>query len=165
MENDIYDALNVISTLLWGALIVVAFLMACFLAWRAILWLRDRRNFDDGAVADIEDLKDPLDQEISRPLADHHWSTLSCGELGGLEGMNRREQEELLLFCGTRKQPKAIRKRRRAALAGMNQLQREEFLLIHGSVEERRTIKDRRKTVSKRRRRRATHRLFPCWAS
>jgi hypothetical protein len=60
--------------------------------------------------------------------------------------MNRREQEELLLFCGTRKQPKAIRKRRRAALAGMNQLQREEFLLIHGSVEERRAIKDRRKT-------------------
>jgi hypothetical protein len=40
MENDIYDALNVISTLLWGALIVVAFLMACFLAWRAMLWLR-----------------------------------------------------------------------------------------------------------------------------
>jgi hypothetical protein len=72
MENDIYDALNVISTLLWGALIVVAFLMACFLAWRAILWLRDRRNFDDGAVEDIEDLMDPLDREISRPLADHH---------------------------------------------------------------------------------------------
>jgi hypothetical protein len=142
MESDkIYDYVG-ISTLLSGALTVLAFLMSCFLAWRAILWLRDRRNFDDGAVEDIEDLKDPWDQAISRPLADHHWSTLPCGELGGLGSMNPREQEELLLFAGTRKQQKAIRKRRRAALAGMNQRQREEFLLIHGSSEERRAVKE-----------------------
>jgi hypothetical protein len=147
MENDRHDDFADILTLLSQALVVLAVLMSCFLAWRAILWLRDRMNCDDGPVEDTEDLKDPLDQVISRPLSDHHWSTLSSGELGGLEGMNQREQEELLLFCGTRKQQKAIRrrKRRRAALAGMNPLQREEFLLTHGSDEERRAIKDRRK--------------------
>ena len=56
--------------------------------------------------------------------------------------MNPREQEELVLFAGTRKQQKAIRKRRRAALAGMSQRQREEFLLIHGSPEERKAVKE-----------------------
>ena len=63
--------------------------------------------------------------------------------------MTQREQEELLLFCGTRKQQKAIRARRKAAMAGMNQLQLEEFLLIHGSFEERKAIKERRKALSK----------------
>ena len=145
MESDkIYDYVG-ISTLLSGALIVLAFLMSCFLAWRAILWLRDRRNFDDGAVEDIEDLKDPWEQAISRPAADYYWDAglSSCGGgEGGLGSMNQREQEELLLFCGTRKQQKAIRKRRKAAIAGMSQRQREEFLLIHGSPEERKAVKE-----------------------
>ena len=70
MESDkIYDYVG-IFTFLSRALIVLAFLMSCFLAWRAILWLRDRRNLNDGAVEDIEDLKDPWEQAISRPAAE-----------------------------------------------------------------------------------------------
>ena len=149
MENDRYNDFSGIFTFLSGALTVLAFLMCCFLAWRAIVWLRDRMDVDGGAVDDqIDPLdqvipRDPWDQAISRPSADHHWSTLSIGESGGLGSMNPREQEELLLFAGTRKQQKAIRKRRRAALAGMSQRQREEFLLIHGSPEERKAVKER----------------------
>ena len=81
-------------------------------------------DVDGGAVEDQIDAldqvipRDPWDQAISRPSADHHWSTLSCGELGGLGSMNPREQEELLLFAGTRKQQKAIRKRRRGGPGG-----------------------------------------------
>ena len=145
MESDkIYDYVG-IFTFLSRALIVLAFLMSCFLAWRAILWLRDRRNLNDGAVEDIEDLKDPWEQAISRPAADYYWDAGSsgCGSEGGLGGMNRREQEELLLFAGTRKQQKAIRQRRKAAIASMSQRQREEYLLIHGSPEERKAVKER----------------------
>ena len=45
MENDRYNDFVGISTLLSGALIVLAFLMSCFLAWRAILWLCDTEEF------------------------------------------------------------------------------------------------------------------------
>jgi hypothetical protein len=44
--EEIYD----ISTLLWGALIFLALFVSCFLAWKAIEWLRYRRKFDGGAV-------------------------------------------------------------------------------------------------------------------
>jgi|SRR6476660_5669749 len=64
----------------------------------------------------------------------------------GLGGMNRREQEELLLFAGTRKQQKAIRQRRKAAIARMSQRQREEYLLIHGSRDEQKAVKERSKS-------------------
>jgi len=63
----------------------------------------------------------------------------------GLGGMNRREQEELL-FAGTRKQQKAIRQRRKAAIARMSQRQREEYLLIHGSRDEQKAVKERSKS-------------------
>lgn len=143
MENDRYVG---IATFLSGALIFLALLIFSFLAWRAILSLRDRRNFDNGVA--MEDPKDPWDQAISRPAADYYSDGISFGSEGGLGGMTQREQEELLLFCGTRKQQKAIRARRKAAIAGMNQLQLEEFL-IHGSFEERKAIKERRKALSK----------------
>jgi hypothetical protein len=118
METDKYSDYVGILTFLSGALMILTFLMACFLVRRAIVWLHDRMDVDGGAVEDqIDPLdqvipRDPWDQAISRPAADNNWSTLSCGELGGLEGMNKREQEELLLFAGTRKQRKAIKQRR-----------------------------------------------------
>ena len=147
METDKYSDYVGILTFLSQALMVLAFLMACFLLWRAILWLRDRMNPDDGAVEDIEDLKDPWEQAISRPAADYYWdegSSYGGGE-GGLGSMNRREQEELLLFAGTRKQQKAIRRRRKAAMASMSQRRRDEYFLIHGSRKERKAAKERSK--------------------
>jgi len=64
METDKYSDYVGIFTFLSGALMILTFLMFCFLVWRAVLWLRDRRNLDDGAVEDIEELKDPWDQAI-----------------------------------------------------------------------------------------------------
>jgi hypothetical protein len=113
MENDgYYDFFTFLS----GALIVLVLLMSCFVAWRAIVWLYDRMDVDGGAVDDqINPLdqvipRDPWDQAISRPSGDYYWE-VGGGE-GGLGGMNKREQEELLLFAGTRKQRKAIKQRR-----------------------------------------------------
>jgi hypothetical protein len=119
MENDRYNDFSGILTFLSGALIVLAFLMICFLAWRAIVWLYDRMDVDGGAVDQIDPLdqvipRDPWDQAISRPSADYYWEvgSSSGGGEAGLGGMNKREQEELLLFAGTRKQRKAIKQRR-----------------------------------------------------
>jgi len=70
METDKYSDYVGILTFLSRAFLILTFLMACFLLWRAILWLRDRMNLDDGAVEDTEDLKDPWEHAISRPAAD-----------------------------------------------------------------------------------------------
>jgi hypothetical protein len=121
MENDRYNDFSGILTFVSGALIVLALLMSCFLVWRATVWLRDRMDVDGGAVeGQIDPLdevkpRDPWDQAISRPAADYNWNVDGFDEagcLGGLGGMNQREQEELLLFAGTRKQRKAIKQRR-----------------------------------------------------
>jgi hypothetical protein len=71
MENDryYYDFFTFLS----GALIVLAFLMSCFLAWRAIVWLRDRLDVDGGAV---EDQIDALDQVIPRSLGPGDFKTV-----------------------------------------------------------------------------------------
>ena len=60
--------------------------------------------------------------------------------------MNQREQEELRLMAGSRKERKEIMERRKA---DMNQHQREEFLLIYGTHNERKAIKQRRKAREK----------------
>ena len=122
MENDRYNDFSGILTFVSRALIVLALLMFCFLVWRAIVWLRDRMDVDGGAGEDqIDPLdqaipEDPWDQAISRPAADYNWNVGQAFDEaggGGLEGgMNQREQEELLLFAGTRKQRKAIKQRR-----------------------------------------------------
>ena len=39
-----------ISTLFWGALIFLALFVSCFLAWKAIDRLRNRRQFDGSAL-------------------------------------------------------------------------------------------------------------------
>ncbi|MDT5362215.1 MAG: hypothetical protein QOC69_3977 [Mycobacterium sp.] len=100
-----------ISTLFWGALIFLALFVSCFLAWKAIEWLRNRRKFD-GVVAEGGHTMDPedlWDQAISRPLADHYGS-----ELGGLGGMTQREQEELFSTYAPRNVRKAMKARRKA---------------------------------------------------
>jgi len=118
MENDRYNDFSGIVTFISGALIVLALLMSCFLVWRAIVWLRDRMDVDGGAVEVQTDPfnqvipRDPWDQAISRPAVDYSWDVDGFDGAGGLGGMNQREQEELLLFAGTRKQRKAIKQRR-----------------------------------------------------
>jgi len=117
METDKYSDYVGIFTFLSGALMILTFLMFCFLVWRAVLWLRDRRNLDDGAVEDIEELKDPWDQAISRPAADNNWGPALGGfggELGGLGSMSQREQEQLFSTYGPRKVRKEMQRRRKA---------------------------------------------------
>ena len=114
METDKYSDYVGIFTFLSGALMILTFLMSCFLVWRAILWLRDRRNRDDGAVEDIEELKDPWDQAISRPAADYYSDGISFGSEGGLGSMTQREQEELFSTYAPRKVRKAMKQRRKA---------------------------------------------------
>jgi len=65
-----------ISTLFWGALIVVALVAVSLLAWKAIGWLRDRREFDGVTT---ENPEDPWDRAISRPSEDY----FSLGVEGG----------------------------------------------------------------------------------
>jgi len=100
-----------ISTLFWGALILVALVVACLFAWKAIQWLLNRRKFDGAADEGEhpEDPKDPWAQAISRPLADHHY-----GDEGGLGGMSQREQEQLFSTYAPRKVRKEMKRRLRA---------------------------------------------------
>jgi hypothetical protein len=102
-------------------LIFLALFVSCFLAWKAIEQLRNRRQFD-GNAADEGHTRHPeepseawADQAISRPAADYHyWDMGSFGGLGGLGGMNQREQEQLFSTHAPRKVRKAMRARRRA---------------------------------------------------
>jgi hypothetical protein len=97
-----------ISTLFWGALIVLAVFVSCFLAWKAIEWVRNRRQFDAEAVDGVNP-EDPWDKAISRPTADYF-----ADEWGGLGSMNQREQEELFSTYAPRNVRKAMRARRKA---------------------------------------------------
>jgi hypothetical protein len=113
MESDI-------STLFWGAAILVALFVCCLLTWKAIEWLRNRRTSDDGAEQrPSKDLEDPWDHAISRPPADYNYGDASDGSggFGGLGGMNQREQEELFSTYAPRKVRKAMRERRKARAA------------------------------------------------
>ena len=103
-----------ISAFFWGALILVALVAAWILAANAIGWLKTRRKFDAEAVVDErpESPKDWSEQAISRPPADHGYAPpVGSSGLGGLGGMNQREQEILFSSYGRRKVRKAIKQR------------------------------------------------------
>src|ERR1700742_2990121 len=74
MEN--HDYYVIIDALYWVFWIIPPLVVSLFLAWKAIEWLRDRREFDGTAV---EESKDPWDQAISRPAADNNWGPASGG--------------------------------------------------------------------------------------
>ena len=112
MEN--HDYYVIIDALYWVFWIIPPLVVSLFLAWKAIEWLRDRREFDGTAV---EESKDPWDQAISRPAADNNWGPASGGfggELGGLGSMSQREQEELFSTYAPRKVRKEMQRRRKA---------------------------------------------------
>jgi hypothetical protein len=100
--------------------IVVAIFVACFLAWKAIEWLRNRRESGDLVVdgvhaKDPEAPQDSWENAISRPTADFSgFSGYYGDELGGLGSMTQREQEELFSTYAPRKVRKAMRERRKA---------------------------------------------------
>ena len=106
-----------ISTLVSGAVILVALFVICLLAGKAIEWVRDRHHFDTGAVEDGQpkDPEDPWERAISRPSGDYYDFGGHYGdEMGGLAGMNQREQEELFSTDAPRKVRKTMKARRRA---------------------------------------------------
>jgi hypothetical protein len=108
---------ELISTLFWGVSIFVVLFVVCVLAWKAIEWVRDRRDFDAVAVEDglPKDLEDPWERAISRPSGDYYGFAGYYGdELGGLGGMSQREQEELFSIYAPRKVRKAMRARIKA---------------------------------------------------
>src|SRR6478752_2972785 len=78
-----------ISTLFWGAVIVIALFVSCLLAWKAIEWVRNRKS--DCVVVEVH-LKDPEEpwdpgrtrfQDRRRLL---RFSGYYGDELGGSEG-------------------------------------------------------------------------------
>jgi hypothetical protein len=99
-----------------GALIFLVVFVSCFLTWKAIGSLRNRRKSDAVAV-EARPPKAPeanWDQTISSALADHrigvvHWIGLGC-----LEGTTQREQEEFLSTYAPRKVRKAMKQRQKA---------------------------------------------------
>ena len=66
-----------ISALFWGALIAIALVAVFLVAWKAIGWLRDRKEFHGVTTPDPEG---PWGRAISRP-SDDYFS-------GGLVGSN-----------------------------------------------------------------------------
>jgi hypothetical protein len=97
-----------ISALFWGALIAIALVAVFLVAWKAIGWLRDRKEFHGVTTPDPEG---PWGRAISRPSDDYFYGGL---EVGGLAGMNKREQEEIFSTYAPREVRKAMRERKRA---------------------------------------------------
>jgi hypothetical protein len=122
-----------IDTFFWGALIFLALFVSCFLAWKAIERLRNRKKPSapsrtptsagseaaSAAGADLPPLKrrqmtDPADRRDSDdPMFAPSWARYA-DEWSGMGGMNEREEEEFFLAFGTRKHRKAIKERRKA---------------------------------------------------
>lgn len=84
-----------------------------------------------------------IPDELACSLPGQFWGSAGYADAAGsMAGMTEREQDELLLMSGSRKQRKAVMERRRA---DPNEHHREEFLLLYGTRKERKVIKERRK--------------------
>jgi hypothetical protein len=108
--SDAPESDYAIEALFLVTLIFLALFVSCFLAWKAIAWLHNRRKFD-GVATEGEHLKKPYVPEgFGRALADGS----SLSHLTDMGGFSEREEEELLLMYGPKKVRKAIEERRRA---------------------------------------------------
>jgi hypothetical protein len=109
-----------ISTLFWGAVIVVALVAACLLVKRASESPYDRRHFDDaGRPANQQRVPPTLaettaDQFRRHSHPDPEDDALIDSQLDKGWGFSKREEEEFLLIHGPRTVRKAIRERRNA---------------------------------------------------
>ena len=105
-----------ISTLFWGAVIVIALFVSCLLAWKAIEWVRNRRK-SDGVVVEVH-LKDRGPWDPGRTRFQDRRQTITVSgyygdELGGWEHDPARAGGTLLDLC-PRKVRKAMKQRRKA---------------------------------------------------
>ena len=79
-----------ISTLFWGAVIVIALFVSCLLAWKAIEWVRNRKS--DCVVVEVhlkdpEEPWDPWENVDFKTAADYYvFSGYYGDELGVSEG-------------------------------------------------------------------------------
>jgi hypothetical protein len=128
-----------ISTLFWGAVIVVALVAVCLLVGKAIEGPRNRRKFDGAGAVNQQRVPVTPAKPItaqSRPVTKPHrrLAEVVGGDMvegvhikdaeddplvdilfhGGPGGFSEREEEEFLLIHGPRKVRKAIRERRKA---------------------------------------------------
>ena len=109
--NDAPGSDYAIEALFLVTLIVLALFVSCFLAWKAIAWLRNRRKCD-GVAAEGE----------QKPYAPEGFGREGFGsalppegsQLTDLAGFSTREEEEFLLHHGPKKVRKAIKERRNA---------------------------------------------------
>jgi hypothetical protein len=121
-----------IDTLFWGALIFLALFLSCFLAWKAIEWLRNPtktvvrpRPQPTVLTADGEHKTEPyvpetkpsVPQGFGRALGDGS----SLSHMTYMAGFSEREEEEFLLMHGPKKVRKAIEERRKAGEQAKNQ--------------------------------------------
>jgi hypothetical protein len=92
-----------------GALIFLALFVSCFLVWKAIEWLRDRRK-GDGVAAEGEQ-KPYAPEGFGR---EGFGAAVTDSHLTDMAGFSAREEEEFLLHHGPKQVRKAIKERRKA---------------------------------------------------
>jgi hypothetical protein len=100
---------DAIAALLLVTLIVLALLVSCFLAWKAIEWLRNRRKCD-GVAAEGEP-KPYAPEGFGR---EGFGAAVTGSHRTDMAGFSEREEEEFLLHHGPKQIRKAIKERRKA---------------------------------------------------
>ena len=105
--NDAPGSDYAIEALFLVTLIVLALFVSCFLAWKAIAWLRNRRKFDGVAA---EGKQPYVPEGFERALG----VGTSLSHLTDMGGFSEKEEEEFLLHHGPKKVRKAIKERRKA---------------------------------------------------
>ena len=111
--NDLPGSDYAIEALFLATLIATALFVSCFLAWKAIEWLRNRRK-GDGVAADGEQ-KPYAPQGFGRALG------LAGSHLTDMAGFSEKEEEEFLLHHGPKEVRKSIKERRQAREQAQNQ--------------------------------------------
>ena len=150
--RDIHDF--DIDTIFWGALIVVALVVACLLVGKAIEWLRNWRKFDGAGAVNQQRVPatpaEPITAQ-SRPVTKPHRRLTEPVDGDTVEGGHIKEPEDdplvdSLLDRGTAWQlTNQYRGDEWTDMAGFSDREEEEFLLVYGPKKVRKAIKERRK--------------------
>jgi hypothetical protein len=97
-----------ISTLFWGAIVVVAVFITCFASWKLVELIRNHTT-SGGRAVNIERVNPRSPDAATSTLADC-WDRRQCSGLGY---MTPREEEDFRSIYGPRKVRRAIREGRR----------------------------------------------------
>lgn len=101
----------------WGGLIILAVFLVGFALWKAVEFVRDRMEDRSAATPiQLENTKDPWEHAVSRPVEDRNYASLmgEGSDMGGLAGMNQREQEIFFSTYAPRRVRKEMKQRLRA---------------------------------------------------